>query len=158
MKSIVERIGKAASWLSLIIVCLICFDVFFRYIFNWTQIWLVELEWYLFGALFLLCGAWSFMEDRHVRVDVFYTQYSIKIKKWVNRIGHIFLTLPWVLVILYASFEYAGYSLRWNESSPDPGGLPARYLIKYCIFFGFVLMLIATISLLISRDDSNLSE
>ncbi len=145
MVSLISKIGQKAAWLSFVLVILICFDVTFRYLFNDTQVWMIELEWYLFGILFLLCGAWSWMEDRHVRVDVFYQKFSPKTKNNINRWGHVLLGLPWLAIVIYSSFKYAGYSLRWNEGSPDPGGLPARYIVKYMMTLGFVLMFIVGI-------------
>ena len=149
MRKLIIHIGKGASWFCLVIVILMCFDVLMRYMFNSTQVWLIELEWHLFGGLFLLAGAWSWLEDRHVRVDIFYTHYQPPIKKIVNTIGHLFLAFPWIVVTIYASFKYAGYSWEWREGSPDPGGLPARYIIKYCITAGFTLLLIACLQLIL---------
>jgi TRAP-type mannitol/chloroaromatic compound transport system permease small subunit len=144
MKKQLSQIGKTFSWLCLVIIIMMCFDVLMRYLFNSTQVWLIELEWYFFGALFLMTGAWTMLEDRHVRVDVFYSGYTTSTKEWVNLLGHLFLTLPWVAVVIYASFKYATYSWQWSEGSPDPGGLPARYVVKYLVTLGFVLMMFAT--------------
>ena len=156
MKKFISTIGESAAWLSLVLVLLICFDVAFRYIFQDTQVWMIELEWYIFGFLILFCGGWSWLEERHVRVDVFYQRYPGQIKKTVDRLGHMLLAIPWLLIVIYASFQYAGYALRWNEGSPDPGGLPARYIIKYAITIGFILMLLALIVKL--KSDSKVDE
>lgn len=127
--------------MSFVLVIVVCLDVLFRYLFNASQVWIIELEWHLFGVLFLLCGAWTWLENRHVGVDVIHERLSKQGQLRLRQIGHAALALPWICVVTYASFTYATYALQWNEGSPDPGGLPARYLIKYVIFFGFCLML-----------------
>jgi len=146
MRKIVTWFGKTCAWLSFAIVLIICFDVVFRYAFRATQIWMIELEWHLFGILFIVCGAWCWLEDRHVRVDVIYGRMRQTIKNRIDLIGHMLLAIPWIVVVIYVTFIYAGYSFSWQENSPDPGGLPGRYFIKYILCFGFVLMAFAAIS------------
>lgn len=86
------------------------------------------------------------MEDRHVSVDVIYERLRTNRQLVVDRIGHVVLALPWIAIVIYASWKYAFYAFQWNESSPVPGGLPARYAIKFIICVAFVLMLIAVLS------------
>ncbi len=152
MNSFITNIGKTVSWLSLVIVLIICLDVLCRYLFSATQVWLIELEWYLFGVLFLCCGAWTWLCDRHVRVDVFYNSLRSKDKEKINKTGHVLLALPWILIVIYSSFIYSKYSFELQEGSPDPGGLPARYAIKFCICLAFILMLLGLIDKLFQRN------
>ena len=107
----------------------------------------MELEWHLFALIFLLSAAYTLKEDKHVRVDLFYDRFSARDKAWVNIIGTIFLLVPWCLVLLWVSFDYAYGSWMIREGSPDPGGLPARYVIKFGIGLAFVLLLIQALML-----------
>ncbi len=138
----ITKVGQAVAWLSLVIVVVICLDVITRYAFNSSKVWLIELEWMLFGFLFLFAGSWCWLENRHVSVDVWYGRASKKSKSKIDLIGHLILALPWIVVVLYATWEYAMYSWKLNEGSPDPGGLPGRYIIKFGVFVAFVFMLL----------------
>ena len=134
--------GKNISWINLGLVLLICTDVILRYFFAATKTWVIELEWHLFAAIFLLGAAFAYKNDQHVRVDVFYQNLSEKKKAWINLTGNLFFLLPWTLVVIYVSSEYTYQSWLVREISPDPGGLPARYIIKGAIALGFTLLLI----------------
>ena len=125
---------------------LVCCDVIYRYLFNDTEAWIMELEWHMFALIFLLGAGFAFKHDRHVRVDLFYANFSEKDKALVNMLGGILFLIPWCLLIIIASFQYAGVSFVIRETSPDPGGLPARYLIKYAITVGGVLLLLQAIA------------
>lgn len=135
-----EWTGRAVSWLTTLLVILFCYDVLMRYFFQSTSIAMVELEWHLFGLIFILGAAFAFKHDKHVRVDVFYARFSPKRKAWVNLIGTLVFLLPFCLVILNTSASFFMNAYQIRESSPDPGGLPARYLIKGSIFVGFALL------------------
>lgn len=141
-----ERMGKAASWLTLVLVILVCFDVITRYIFSNSSAWIMELEWHLFALIFLIGAAYAFKHDRHVRVDLFYSKLSAKDKALVDLVGNVIFLIPWCIIIIVYSFEYAMTSFRIGETSPDPGGLPARYLIKFAITLGVFLLLLQAIA------------
>ncbi len=144
-----EIVGKAASWLVVMLVSVMCFDVIRRYLFNTTTVAFIEMEWYLFAMIFLLSAGYTLKHDKHVRVDVFYSQFSVRNKAWVDFIGGLVFLIPFCLIIIYASIKYTMVSLAYNEGSPDSGGLPARYLIKAMIPLGFLFLLLqATASVL----------
>ncbi len=142
----VERIGKWASWLNILLILLIIADVLLRYLFNNTKNWVLELEWHLFAVIFLIGASFAMENDEHVRVDLFYQNYSSKAKAWTNLLGHIVFLLPWTLVVIYTSYKFAANSYSFNEGSPNPGGLPFRYMIKSVIVIGFILVLVQAIS------------
>ena len=110
------------------------------------MIWLVELEIYFFALIFLLGAGYVFQHDKHVRVDVFYSEGKPKTKAWVNLIGGILFLLPWCVVVLQVAYRYAQNSFLINESSSQPGGLPALYLLKSAIFIGFTFLLLQAIA------------
>ncbi len=142
-------VGKTVSWLTTVLVVVIFLDVIIRYFFNASQAWMTEFEWHLFAIVFLLGAAYTFTHDAHVRVDLFYANWSEKRKAWINLVGIVVLLIPWCLVVLRASNKYAYNSFRIGEASPDPAGLPARWFIKYMIVVGFVLLLIQAVSVLL---------
>lgn len=144
-----EKIGKAASWLTTALVVLIVIDVVFRYLFKDTAAWIIELEWHFFAIIFLLGGAYALKEDKHVRVDLFYSNFSERDKAWVNLLGTLLLLIPWCLAITWFASQYAWTSFEDREGSPDPGGLPARYLIKSMVALGFFLLNLQAIALLL---------
>ena len=141
-----ETVGRAVSWLTTILVLLVCFDVIIRYIFNDTQAWIRELEWHLFALIFLLGAGYAFKHDRHVRVDVFYSNFTKREKAWVNLVGGLVLLLPWCLLITYYAFDFALLSYKIGETSPDPGGLPALYIIKFSVCIGILLLFLQGVS------------
>lgn len=141
-------VGKSVSWLTLVLVILIGADVLLRYLFNSTAIWMNELEWQLFAVVFLLGGAYSFQKDKHVRVDLFYSTFDERNQALVNLFGGIFLLVPWCILIIWFATPYAVFSFSIGEGSPNPGGLPALYIIKFVIVIGFVLMLLQAFSMI----------
>jgi len=149
LSSINEIVGKSTAWLTTILVLFMCFDVVRRYLFNETAGWITEMEWHIFALIFLLAAGYALKHDKHVRVDLFYDKWSPKRKAWVNLLGTILFLIPWCLIIIMASYNYAHNSYMINESSPDPGGLPARYIIKFAITLGFVFLLLQAFALLI---------
>ena len=139
-------IGKATSWLSVVLVLVIITDVFLRYAFSITSAASFELEWHLFAAIFLLSAGWTLKQDRHVRVDVFYQNFSERRKAMVNLAGTLLLLIPFCIVGFWESLPFVEQSYQLNETSPDPGGLPARWIIKSAIPAGFLLLVIQGIS------------
>ena len=138
---LIKFFGEISGFVTTILVLLVCTDVALRYFFNNSQEWVIELEWHLFALIFLFGGAYAFKKDKHVRVDIWYERISKKNQEIINLFGTIFLLIPWCLVIIFTSFFYAENSWAIGESSPDPGGLPARYIIKFSISVGFILLL-----------------
>ncbi len=144
-----EAIGKGVAWLTTLLVVLIMYDVVTRYLFNTTSVGIIELEWHLFSFIFLLGAAYALKHDRHVRVDVFYSNFSAKQQAWINLLGTLIFLIPFCIVIIITATKFAINSYEIQEGSPDPGGLPARYIIKSAIPIGFILLLLQAISLTI---------
>ena len=137
---VANLIGKFCSRLSLLLVILVSSDVFLRYIFNFSTASLYELEWHVFAVIFLLGSVYTLHIDEHVRVDVFYNKFSKRNKKLVNFFGNLIFLIPFGIVISYTSIPFVEDSYNILESSPDPGGLPFRFLIKSVITVSFFLL------------------
>lgn len=138
--------GRLTIWMSLLLVVVIIADVFIRYLTSQTAAWIPELEWHLFAILFLFGAGYTLKEDRHVRVDFFYSAFSPRKKAFVNSIGTFFMLLPFCVLVMATSIPFIHASWILGETSPDPGGLPARWLIKSAIPAGFALLFIAGLS------------
>lgn len=145
-----EQIGRAVAWLNTALVLVICFDVFRRYLLNVSSVRMIEIEWYLFSLVFLIGAGFTLKHDRHVRVDVLYSKFSPKKKAWINLLGSLIFLIPFCIIIIIGSWPYVYSSYTLKEISPDPGGLPARFLIKGAITVGFFLLLLQAISLAFS--------
>jgi TRAP-type mannitol/chloroaromatic compound transport system permease small subunit len=145
-----ELAGTVTSFLSLILVLLVSLDVIGRYAFNAGSVAAQELEWHIFAVIFLLAAGYTMKHEEHVKIDVLYTKFSPKKKLLVNIYGTVFLLFPFCLFILYYSIEFFIASLSIHEGSPDPGGLPARYLLKLMIPLGFLLLLMQGVSFLLT--------
>ena len=141
-----EKIGQWVSWISLFLVLLIALDVLLRYVFNWSSSANQELEWHLFATLFLLGSAYALKHDKHVRVDVFYARFSDKNKALVNLIGTLLFLIPFCLVIIKTSIPFVLDAWNISESSPEPGGLPHRFLVKSTIPLSALLLLIQALA------------
>ena len=155
-----EWVGQKVAWLTAALVVLVCGDVIIRYIFKDTAAWIMELEWHLFALVFILGAAYTFKHDKHVRVDLFYDKFSEKDRALVNLIGGIVLLIPWCIMIIIFSWRFAWGSFLMNETSPNPGGLPALYLIKFSITLGMFLLLLQAIAsvaeaILVLRKNKN---
>ena len=139
-----EWTGRAVSWLALAMVLLVVYDVGMRYLFQMGSVALQELEWHLFAALFLLGSAYTLKHDDHVRVDVLYQSRWMgrRRRAWVNLLGSVLFLMPFCLLVVYSSLPFVENAYIYNEGSPDPGGLPHRWLIKACIPVGFVLLMV----------------
>ena len=141
-----EGFGFVANWLTTLLVAVVCFDVFNRYIFGFTNPAMYEFEWHIYAIIFLFGAGYAFKHDKHVRVDITYARFSPKVKAWVNLIGALIFLLPFCALVVYATKDWVYQSWLIKETSPDPGGLPMRYLLKACIPLCFILLFIQGIA------------
>lgn len=143
---LVRWIGEQASWLWLLLVLVIVFQVAQRYLFGQGSIAMEELQWHIYGVAFLLGLGFCLQVDRHVRIDVLAEQWSLRTKAWIELVGLIVFLLPFVIAVTYESTKLAYTAWQFGEISPAPGGLPYRWLIKAVVPLGFFLLGIAALS------------
>lgn len=146
-------IGRAASWLALVMVLVGSYNAVVRYLgrywsWNLSSNLYLELQWYLFSLLFLLATAWTLRVDAHVRVDVLYSRFPTRARAVIDIVGHLVLLLPFCVLALWTSFPSVRSSWAIQEGSPDPGGLP-RYPLKAVILVSFVLLALQGLSELV---------
>ncbi|PEN14301.1 C4-dicarboxylate ABC transporter substrate-binding protein [Longibacter salinarum] len=150
-----ERTGRVIYYCTLAMIVIGAFNAIARYTDKYTGLgmssntWL-ELQWYLFGLVFLLGAAYTLKHDDHVRVDVLYSHLSARGKAWIDLAGTILFLFPFCVLMLYMSIPMVENSWAVLEQSPDPGGLP-RYPIRTIIPIAFALVLIQGVSMVIKQ-------
>ena len=144
VERITSAVGRGVSWLALLMVLVAAANAVLRYLgryagHNLSSNAALELQWYLFSALFLLGAAWTLQQDRHVRVDVFYGRLSPRARAWIDLLGTTIFLLPFCALCIWVSFPSVAESWRLREQSIDPGGLP-RYPVKTLLLVGLYLL------------------
>ena len=145
--AISEFTGRAVSFLTLLLVIVVFLDVVMRYLFSSSFVFTQELEWHIFGSIFLLGASFTLLKDGHVRVDIFYQRMSPRTRAWINLLGTVFFLLPGCSMIIATSMGFIQSSWSVMECSPDPGGIPCRFLIKSTIPVGFFLLALQGVSM-----------
>ncbi|MGE0765397.1 MAG: TRAP transporter small permease subunit [Hyphomicrobiaceae bacterium] len=152
-------IAKTFGWCFLLMVIVICFDVITRKFgfqlalgdIDLGSTRLQELEWHLHAALFLTWIGYCYVRNAHVRIDVFTGGMSARAQAWLEVLGCLIFAMPYVWVALPYAWDFFLLSYSQSEASSAPNGLPARYIIKFFLFFGFASILAAVISVLLRR-------
>ena len=146
-----ERVGKAAIWLVLIVVIISAGNAVMRYTIDWSSNGFLEIQWYLFSAIFLLCSGYVLLKNEHIRIDVIAGRLSERTQNWIDVFGIVFFLLPMVLLVLYLSWPVFMNAWTTNEGSPNPGGL-VRWPVRLLMPIGFLLLTLQAISELIKRN------
>lgn len=141
----VDRVGRAISWLALVIVALMSVNVILRYLFSIGSVWSQELEWHLLVPLIIFGASYAMCHGEHVRVDIVYGRLAEKKKKVVDLIAAL-LAVAVAALFIWLSLHYVQQAYEIDEGSPDPGGLPHRFLLKGLIPLGFALLLAQAIA------------
>ncbi|MCB1700276.1 MAG: TRAP transporter small permease subunit [Pseudomonadales bacterium] len=128
-----DRTGQLLAWLVLAMALVTTVVVVMRYGFNTGSIMAQEAVIYMHGCLFMLGAAYALKSGAHVRVDIFYRSFSPRGQAWVNALGAIVFLMPLCVFIGLASWNYVSESWIIRETSPEPGGIPAVYLLKSII-------------------------
>lgn len=136
----VDRVGRAVSWLALVIVALMSVNVVLRYLFSIGSVWAQELEWHLLVPLILFGCSYALRHGEHVRVDIVYGRFPPRAKVAVDLVSSLLVVAISALFIWF-SLHYVQQAYVIDEGSPDPGGLPHRYLLKALLPIGFALLL-----------------
>ncbi len=146
LEHLVRWVGYIAAAALVLLTLLVVYDALMRYLLQSGSIALQELEWHLFDIVIMLGIAYTLQRASHVRVDIFYDQYSPKMRHLVNIFGTLLFILPFSLLIIYVGFDFVLISFEQLEASSDPGGLPYRFLVKSLMPLAFVLLIIQSLN------------
>jgi len=145
-----ERIGRTVIWLVLAMALVSTINALVRYLLNRSSNAWLELQWYLFAAVFLLCAGYTLLHNEHIRIDVLSSRLSARSRLWIDVIGTVLFLLPVSMFIVWLSWPIFVNAWVSNEMSSNAGGLvrwPARLLVPV----GFLLLSLQGLSELIKR-------
>lgn len=148
--SFTERVGKLALWLVLVVVLVSAGNAVMRYTLNYSSNAFLEIQWYLFGLIFLSCSGYTLLRNEHVRIDLISGRFSRRGQAWIDIFGIIFFLMPMAVGIMLLSWPVFVSAFVSNEMSNSAGGLivwPARFMVVA----GFFLLIVQGISELIKR-------
>jgi TRAP-type mannitol/chloroaromatic compound transport system permease small subunit len=144
------RIGKWVAWLVVVAVIVSAGNAIVRKLFDTSSNAWLELQWYLFSIVFLMCASWTLMANEHIRIDIVNSMFSRSVRNWIDVFGHVFFLLPFTLVMIITGWPFFRASWRVNEISSNAGGLLV-WPIKFLVPFAFVFLFFQGVSELIKR-------
>lgn len=145
-----ELIGRFVYWLVLAAVAVSSINAVVRYTFDTSSNAWLELQWYLFAAVFMLGAGYTLLRNEHVRIDILSSRFSPRLQAWIDIFGGLFFLLPIVLIILSLSFAPVLDSYRIHEMSSSAGGL-LRWPVKALLPIGLILLALQAVSEIIKR-------
>ena len=145
----VTGIGNVVMWANLLLVAAIVSQVAMRYLFSQNYPKLDEIQWHFYGLVTMVGVSYALVTDSHVRVDLLHMQISRRAQRIIEVIGILTLLVPFIYLMIDQGYDYFYESLRVNERSDSPTGLPARWALKAVIPFSFVLLALAAVARLI---------
>jgi TRAP-type mannitol/chloroaromatic compound transport system permease small subunit len=148
--NVTEFIGKSVVWLIFLAILVSAGNAVVRKAFNWSSNSLLELQWYLFGAAFLLASAYTLKSNEHIRIDIIYGMFRNRTRQWIDLFGHVFFLLPFVLIMTWMLVPYTWRAYDNGDISTNAGGLiiwPARFFL----LAGFALLVVQAISEIIKK-------
>jgi len=144
------RIGQLVAWGLLAAILVSAANATVRKVFNTSSNSWLEIQWILFGAVFLLCSGWTLLSNEHIRIDIVNNMLPKRLRDWIDVFGHLFFLIPVTLLVGYLGWPFFWRSLMQNEQSTNAGGLPV-YPSKFLIPLAFTLLLVQALSELIKR-------
>ena len=145
-----QFVGKWVAWLVLAAVIVSASNALIRKIFNMSSNAFLEIQWYFFSAVFLLCAGYTLLRNEHVKIDVFLHMYSKRKQIWIDIIGIVFFLFPFVVAVVVLSWPLFVTALQTGEMSQNAGGL-VRWPVYMLVPIGFTLLGIQGVSELIKR-------
>ncbi|WP_321391776.1 TRAP transporter small permease subunit [Emcibacter sp.] len=149
LSSFISSTGKISSWLVVVMMLVIVFDVISRRFFVIGSVKFQELEWHLHGILFLCCLGYTYLKDAHVRVEFLREKLSPRTRAWLEIAGSLFFLLPYCLVLIYFGYDFTVRAFVGNEVSAAAEGLPFRWIIKGFIPLGIFLLALSAVTVIL---------
>jgi TRAP-type mannitol/chloroaromatic compound transport system permease small subunit len=141
----IDAIGRITAWSSFALALVMGTNVLLRYGFSTGSVWAQELEWHLMSPICLFGMSYALRHGEHVRVDVVFASFSERNKLLVEFITAL-ISMAVCVIIVDLSWSYVAYSWNIGEGSANPGGIPARYLLKGLIPLGFALLFLQSLA------------
>ena len=145
LDAVIDRIGRVTGWCSFAIVLVMAFNVLLRYFFRTGSVASQELEWHLMAPICMLGLSYAILKDGHVQVDILYGRFPERVQRIIQFISTVLVVVV-IAILLKLSIPYVMQSYNIGEQSPDPGGLPHRWILKSMLPLGFGLLLIQSIA------------
>ncbi len=139
LESMIDWIGRGTAWICMALVLLVAFNVILRYVFRLGPVALQELEWHLMSPIALIGMSYALRHGDHVRVDIFFDRFGRTLQEWVDLTASV-VTVVIAVIIFKLSLGFVDQAYSIGEGSPDPGGLPHRFLLRAFIPLGFALL------------------
>ena len=143
-------IGRSVAWLILVAILVSAINAIVRKVFSVSSNAWLELQWYLFGAAFMLASAYTLLQNEHIRIDVVYGRWSRRVQHWIDLLGTLLFLLPFTVLMIWVVAPRLIQNIAAQEVSMNAGGLliwPARALL----LAGFVLLLIQGLSEIVKK-------
>lgn len=139
-------VGKATAWLMIVLMSVVCIEVFKRYIMNMPTAWIFDLDNMLYGSAFMLCGAYTLAQNAHVRGDFLYSSMQPRMQATLDIVLYVVFFLPGIAALIYAGYDYASLSWHINEHSNVTAEGPPVYHFKTVIPIAGALILLQGIA------------
>ena len=143
-------VGRRLAWLILVAVVISAVNAVVRKVFDTSSNSWLELQWVLFSIVFLLCSAWTLLDNEHIRIDIVNNMLPKQVRNSIDIIGHLFFLMPLCIIMIITGVPFFRRSVEINEQSGNDGGLP-QWPAKSLIMIGFAMLLVQGISELIKR-------
>lgn len=145
-----ERVGRATIWLILIVVIISAGNAMSRFALNISSNAMLEVQWYMFSAVFMFCSGYVLNKNEHIRIDVVTGRFSARTQNWIDVFGILVFLLPMALIVGYLSWPIFVNAWNSGEGSPSPGGL-IRWPVRLLMPVGFALLILQAVAELIKR-------
>ncbi|MEW5967040.1 MAG: TRAP transporter small permease subunit [Pseudomonadota bacterium] len=145
-----ERVGRVVIWLVLVATLISAANALVRYTLGESSNAWLEIQWYLFGAMFLLAAGYTLKHNGHVRIDILYNRFGPRGQAWIDLLGGLVFLLPMAGLLLWLSWPMFYEAWATHEMSPDAGGL-VRWPVKLLLPAGFALLALQGVSEVIKR-------
>lgn len=145
-----EFLGRQVSWLILVAVLISAGNAVIRKSFDISSNAWLELQWYLFGTVFMIAGAYALLKNDHVRIDIVSGSLSKRTRDWIELFGHVFFLLPFTLLMTRLAWPWFWLAYTTGEMSANSGGL-IIWPAKLVVLIGFILLTAQTLSEIIKR-------
>lgn len=160
-----ELVGRVVAWLTLATVLICATVVVLRYGFNEGFVWMQELYVWTGGAIFMLGAGYTLLHGGHVRVDIFYTRASPKIRAMIDLVGTAVFLLPWLVLVAWVAWPYVRSAWLISESSAQNDGMPGLYIFKsavvvFCVLLGLqgLAMIARSVLVIAGREGAKPAE